>query len=97
CQFIMKSGADLEQARNPSPQDDTASGGFSYSAEYFQQRALPGAVTSDDANDLTLPDLEIDFLEGPKFLDLVALDDISTADQVERLASEIARFTRECL
>jgi hypothetical protein len=65
----VKSGADLEQARDTAPQDDPAGSRFCDAAQNFQKSAFPGAVTADDPDNLASVDLETHFFECPEFLD----------------------------
>ena len=46
---------------------DATTGGFSDAAENLQQRALPGTVPADDADDFAAIDLEGDVFERPEF------------------------------
>ena len=61
-------------------------------AQDLEQRALAGAVAADDAEHLALLDLEADILQRPELLDLVALDDLPAAHDVDGLARDIARL-----
>jgi len=58
-------------------------------AEDLEKRALASAVAADDAQYLTVFDLEADILERPELLDLVALND-PPADDVDCLARDVA-------
>ena len=48
-------------------------------AEDLQQRALAGAVATNDAKNFALLDLETHVLKRPEFFDLVALNNLSAA------------------
>jgi hypothetical protein len=50
--------------------------------QYLQQRALTGAVSSDNAEDIPAPNVEAHVPQRPKFLDLVALHYSSPIVQV---------------
>ena len=88
----MKAGADLQQARHPPAQPDAPCGRLGDAAQDLEQRALAGAVPTDDANDLAALDLETDVLERPEFLDLVALNDLAAAKRIDCLSREVPRF-----
>src|ERR1700756_2476882 len=82
-QFGMKSGANLEQAGHTASKRHPPSRWFGDAAEDLEQRAFARAVATDDAQDFALLDLEADILERPEFLDLVALNDLSPANNVD--------------
>ena len=86
----MEPRADLEQAGDPAADADAAFGGLGDAAEDLQQGALPGSVAADDGYDFAVADFEGDIPQGPEFLDLVALNDLLTAEDVPSLAGEIA-------
>ena len=65
-EFLMKSGADLQEARDPAIDADSTLGGNGDAAQNFQQRALAGAVAADDADHFALLDAERNILQGPK-------------------------------
>ena len=88
----MKSRAHFEQACHPSAQHNAPFGRLGDAAKNLQQRAFAGSVAADDADDLALFDFEVDVLERPEFLDLIALDNLSPANYVGSLACEVARF-----
>ena len=92
-QFGVKAGADLEQAGDAAAQHDPPLGRLGDAAQDLEQRALAGAVAADDAQDLALLDLEADILERPEFLDLVALNDLSSANDVDSFAGDVADLT----
>src|SRR6476646_82221 len=54
----MESGAHLEQAGDSSAERDLSFRGFGDPGQNLQQRALASAVSADDADDLTLRNLE---------------------------------------
>ena len=91
----MKAGADLKQAGNPPPDFDPASGGLGDAAEYFQQGALAGAVAADNAEDFPLLDLEAYVLERPEFFNVIALDDLSSAHEIDGLAGKVFSFAAD--
>ena len=59
-QFGMKTGADLEQARDASRYCDLPLARLGDARKDFEQRRLAGAVAADDADDIAALDLEID-------------------------------------
>ena len=65
-QLGVKTGADLEQAGHPSLDLDTSRRRIRNSRENLEQRALAGAVSADDADDLPRPDVEGNVTQGPK-------------------------------
>ena len=65
-QLGMKAGADFQQARHAAGEIDVALGGRRDPRQHFQQRALAGAVGSDDADDLADVDPERDVLQRPE-------------------------------
>ena len=90
CQLGMKTRSDLEQARNASTQQNSPLRRFRDAAQDLEQRALAGTVAANDANNFTLLNLEAYVLERPEFLDLIALNDLSPAKQVDCFAHEVA-------
>src|SRR5665213_1962944 len=64
----MEPGAHFQQGRNASPQCDPSFSGFGDPAQDFQERALPRAITSDNAHHFATFDLEADIPQGPKVL-----------------------------
>lgn len=69
-QLGMESSADLEQAGDAAMDLDAAGRRFGDPAQDLEQGRLAGAVAADDADAVTLFDLEIDVLERPELLDL---------------------------
>ena len=65
-QLGMKAGADLQQAAHPAADHCPAMRRLGDAAEDFQQRALAGAVATDDADDFSLGDLERNVSQRPK-------------------------------
>ena len=88
----METGADLEQTRNASPQQNPSLRWFRDTAQDLEQRTFPGAVTADDAQNLALLNLEAHIPERPEFLDLVPLHDLASANDIGRLAREVTNF-----
>src|SRR5437867_1917583 len=88
----MKAGAHLQEARDPTAQRHATLGRLGDAAQDFEQRALAGAVATDDADDFALLHLEAYILERPELLDLVALHDLPPADQVGGLARKASRL-----
>ena len=86
----MEAGADLEQARNASPQRDPPLRRLGDAAQNLEQRAFSGAVAADDAENLALLDLEAHILERPEFLDLIPLHHLAPANDIGRLARKVA-------
>ena len=64
CQFRVKAGADLQQARDLAFQVDAAMGWLGDAAQDFEQRALACSVSPDDAQHFPPVDLERDILQG---------------------------------
>src|SRR5262249_38424468 len=54
-QLWMKSSADLQERCDPSANIRNAAGWFGHPAQDFQQSALAGAITADNADDLAGP------------------------------------------
>ena len=91
-QFGVKTGADLEQARDPAPERDPAGGRLGDAGKDFEQGRFAGAVAADDAEDLALLHLEADIVQRPKFFDRVTLDDLAAAHDIGCLAHRIAQL-----
>ena len=89
-QLRVKTGADFEQARDPAAQDRASAVGSVIRLRIFNSVDFAGPVPADDAEHLALLDLEAHVPQGPEFLDLVALHDLPAADEIDRLAREIA-------
>jgi len=62
----VEAGTDLEEAADGSAQPDLALAGLGDAAEDLQQRALPGAVSADEAENLSAADFEVYVREGPE-------------------------------
>src|SRR5215469_12597778 len=52
--------------------------------------AFARAVAADNSQNLALLDLEADILERPEFLNLVALNDLSAANNVDSFTGNVA-------
>ncbi len=65
-QLRVKSRPDLEQARNSTAQRDPSASGGRDAAENFQQSALSGPVSANDADDFSMLDLEAHVAERPQ-------------------------------
>src|ERR1700730_3735770 len=89
-QFGMKSGTNLEQAGHTASKCHPPSRRFGYAAQNLEQRAFARAVAADNYQDLRLLDLETDILERPEFLDLVALNHLSSANDVDGFTGSVA-------
>src|ERR1700731_3446410 len=92
-QFGMKSGANLEQSGHTASKRHPPSRRFGDAAQDLEQRAFACAVATDNAEDLASLDLEADILERPEFLDLVALNDLSAANNVDSFTGNVADLT----
>jgi hypothetical protein len=92
-QFGMKSGANLEQAGHTASKCHPPSRRFGDAAQDLEQRAFARAVAADNSQDLALLDLETDILERPEFLDLVALNGLSSANNVDSFTGNVADLT----
>src|SRR5262249_34943909 len=91
-QLRVKASADLQEARDPPAQQNAPLGRLCDAAEDLEQSALAGPVAPDDADDLGLFNVEAHVLERPKFLHLVALNDLPAASEIERLTSKVAHL-----
>src|SRR5450631_3960629 len=89
----MKTGTHLEQARNTAAHDCSPPIGLGDATQDFEQGRFPGSVPPDNAEHLAALDLKAHVAQRPELLDLIALDDLPTAYEVETLASKIARLT----
>ncbi len=78
CQFRVKSGADLEQRSDTADDGRVPLRGLGDAREDLQERALARAIAPDDAERLTLVELEGDVVEHPDPL-VVARRDASRA------------------
>lgn len=63
--LLVETRADLQEAGDAAPRADSAHGRASDLTEEFQQGGLAGAVLADNANDISLLDLEVDIAERP--------------------------------
>src|SRR5215469_1776687 len=88
-QFGMEPSSNLQQAADSSAQPGPPLGRLSDATEYLQERALPGPIAADDADDLAFLDLETYILERPEFLDFAALRHVMAVRNLDRLAREI--------
>src|SRR5215471_10435112 len=91
----MKAGAHLEQACNASAHNCTPPIGLGDAAQDLEQCRVSRAVPPDNAEHLAALDLKGHIVQGPELLDLIALDDLPTANEIEALASEISRLARD--
>ena len=85
----MKAGADFQQAGDAAVYRYTAAGGLGNAAEDLEQGRFAGTVAADDADAVAGLNLEVNVLQRPEFLDLVALDDLPTGEPVAGLAGEV--------
>src|SRR5262245_44936180 len=86
----MKARPDLKQARDTPPNHNAPLGRLRDAAQDLEKCAFSGAVAANDTKNLTLLDLEAHILERPELLYLVALNDLTPAEQVDRLARKVA-------
>ena len=61
----MEAGADLEEGADPAARPAHTRGRLGDPADDLEQRALPGAVATDDSERLAFPDDEVDVAERP--------------------------------
>src|ERR1700704_2550509 len=78
----MEAGADFQQACHMPFDLDASFAGFGDAGQYLQQRALAGAIASDDTDDLATPDLEIDVLQRPELFLMIARAICTLAEQI---------------
>src|SRR5262249_41171246 len=86
----MKTGTDFKQASYSTSQNRASAIRLGNPAEDLEQGRFPRPVPSDNAKHLALLDLEAHIPQGPEFLDLVTLDNLPAANEVDRLAPEVA-------
>src|SRR5580704_9527357 len=84
-QFRVKSSTDFEQARDPTFDGHTAFGWLGDAGKNFQKRALTGAVTPDNSNNLTTLDLKVHIFKCPELLDPVPGDHWLPTGHFQRL------------
>ena len=89
----MKSRANLEQAGHTASKCDPPSRRFGDAAHDLEQCAFARAVAADNSQNLALLDLEADILERLEFLNLVALNDLSAANNVDSFTGNVADLT----
>ena len=89
-QFRVESGANFKQAGNPAAQPHAPAIGLRDAAQDLQQGRLARPVTTDNAQHFAALDLKAHITQGPELLDFIALHDLPAADEVGRLAREIA-------
>ena len=63
----MKTGTNLQKARNPPLYPHPTGSWFNNPAEYFQKRRFPCTVTANNPDPVSLLDLEGNIVESPKF------------------------------
>src|SRR5262249_21354841 len=80
-QFRMETSADLQQARDPTAQQNPAFRRLSNTAEDLEQRTFAGSISPNDADDLALLHLEAHILECPELLHSVALNNLPPAGE----------------
>src|SRR6516164_2260658 len=88
----VKAGADLEQACDSPPKDYSPLGRLGDAAQDLEECALAGSIAPDNPQDLAALDLKAYIFEGPELLHLITQNDLSSADDVDRIAREIAGF-----
>ena len=91
----VEARSDLEQARDTPTQQDAPFCRLGDAAQDLQQRALSGAVATDDTENLALFDLEAHIPKRPKFLDFIALHHLPTTNDIGRLARKIVDFASD--
>src|SRR6266404_4340187 len=72
-EFGVEAGADLQKAADAAVDFDPAVSGLGDAAEDFQQRALAGAVSADDADHFAGLHFEGDIFQGPEILGGIGL------------------------
>ena len=65
-EFGVEAGAELEQGGDAAARDDAAGGGLQDAADDLEERALAASIGADEAEGLTLLELEADIAQGPK-------------------------------
>ena len=65
AQLGMKAGPDFEQGSDEAANRDVPFSRSRNPRQHFQQRALTGAIASDDSNHFTLRDVERNVAQGP--------------------------------
>ena len=63
----MKAGSDFEQTGHPAANLDASGARLCDPAKNLEERRLAGPVPADNANPLSLLDLEIDVPQSPKY------------------------------
>jgi len=76
----VEAGADLEEAADAALEADLALGGGGDAGEDLEEGALAGAIPADDTYDLAAVHIEVDVLQRPKGIMLVA-DALQTLDR----------------
>src|SRR5262249_19879465 len=94
-QFWMETGSDLEQTGDAPPQCDTPFVRLGNLAQNLQQGGFSSPIAADDAENLALLDFEAHILQRPEFLDVVALNDLSSAHEVGRFARKVSRLAAD--
>ena len=72
CQIRMEPGADFQQTGDPAGDGYAATARFRDATKNLEQGALPGAITSDDPDDITVVDFEGNVPKRPKFFARIA-------------------------
>src|SRR5215471_18717594 len=88
----MEACADLQQACHTPAQCHPPFSRLRDSTEDLEKGALASTVPPNNSDDLTLVRFEVYVLKRPKFLDLVALEDLPPPNQITGVAREILGF-----
>src|SRR4051794_18828531 len=65
-EFGMKAGTHLQQSAHPAVDDGLSLARLGDAGKNLEERALPGAVASDDAECFSMPDLEGHVAQRPE-------------------------------
>src|SRR6185312_8797681 len=75
----MKAGSNFQQTCHSRPHHYSSLGRISDARDYFQQRALAGAVPADNADDVPFVDVERDVFQSPKMFFGICVREILSA------------------
>ena len=85
------------RAKHATRQDSVGSSdasrrGLKYLRDQLERGRLARPVLTDDSHCFARVDAEVDVTQSPELLDVVALNDLTTTREIDRLAGKISRF-----
>ena len=88
-EFGMESCSHFEQGRYPAVEGHPTLRWFCNSGDDFQESAFACTVSADDAQNIPLVNLKVDFIESPELFDGVSVNELPPSGKIDRFANDI--------